>query len=424
MKLLERKIKDKTAYLIFELERDEQDNFADKIYSRKSRNIAVPGFKKSEAPREDFIAIYGHDKFWDEVIQEYLTVHYSDITDKYLPDSGMTPLANKLQNIPLRFELVIPLKPVVQLCDYRHMKIKPESMEVSDGDVDAVLEGLRKKYRYYVKADRPVMEGDLVDVDIKGTLIDIPILSKNGLKFLVSPEYSAEFPDLYKLLIGMRQEETKKGKATISDKKTDKNLAGKDVDFEITVHEVKEVILYELDDKFASMVAPGIKTLVALKDRIRKNIKTDRIRNAEPRLQAKIMDELIKNSKLEFSPIMMEREIDGLMDLYKDGMNGTDENTDGLNDLPAFSDDELYQRCTVIARQRIFWSIIIDEVAKAEDIHVTNSEIDAEIEKAISVLDEGDKDSNRINLKNNDKGNISDLLKARKTIKRLVEIMT
>jgi trigger factor len=136
------------------------------------------------------------------------------------------------------------------------------------------------------------------------------------------------------------------------------------------------------------------------------------------------MDELIKNSKLEFSPIMMEREIDGLMDLYKDGMNGTDENTDGLNELPEFSDDELYQRCSIIAKQRIFWSIIIDEVAKAEDINVTDSEINAEIEKAISVLDEGDKDSNRINLKNNDKGNISDLLKARKTIKRLVEIMT
>jgi trigger factor len=424
MKLLDKNIKDRTAYLVLELENGEREKIAGKIYSRKSRNINVSGFKKGEAPLGDFIDLYGRDKFWEEVITEYLAMHYSAIADEYQVDTDTTPLANKLGNNPLKFELVIPLRPAVRLCDYKHMKIKPESVEVSDKDVENVLEGLREKHRHYVKVGRPVREGDLVDVDIKGTLTDISIIDKRGLKFLVSPEYSAEFPDLYKLLVGMRQGETKNGKAAISDKKPDNNLAGKEVDFEITVREIREIASDELDDRFALKVAPGVGTLTALKDRIRNNMKTDRIRNAEPRLQAKIMDELIKNSKLEFSPIMMEREIDGLMDLYKDGMNGTDENTDGLNELPEFSDDELYQRCSIIAKQRIFWSIIIDEVAKAEDINVTDSEINAEIEKAISVLDEGDKDSNRINLKNNDKGNISDLLKARKTIKRLVEIMT
>jgi len=312
------KTENRMSYLTVETEAPEIEEYMEKVYLRLVRRTEVPGFRKGNAPREVLEKHVGREKLLEDAIKEMVPATCSKVMKEQNLEAVMQPMVKVLQNAPLKFEMIVPLKPVVELGDYKSIKLEPDSLEVSEEEVSEVLENLRKQYgdRYDV-SDRPIKYGDIVTADVEGVIYESPFIRNKGVKFEMNADFAKEIPGLAEKIVGLKKGEESKFKLTLPEDYEAKLVAGKELDFTVRIHDVQGTSLPEIDDEFAKKIAPGIESLEALKERIRLNMKNEKERNAVANFEEKVVENLIEISKLEYPPIMVDMELQGLIEEYK-----------------------------------------------------------------------------------------------------------
>jgi trigger factor len=223
-----------------------------------------------------------------------------------------------IQKKPIILEVIIVLKPRVKLGNYKNMAVTPDSLEVGKEEINIVLEGLRNRFAIYNTVNRPALKGDLVTIDISGAIQESKFIEKKCINIHVMPESLSEIPGLYEKNLGMQKGEEKEFKLKFPVDYNDKLLAGKDTLFKVKVHDIQSTQLPELNDQFANKIIPGIHKLELLKERIKKNIELELKQNATARFEETVMESLIKISELEYSPIMIDIQVQYLLKEYKE----------------------------------------------------------------------------------------------------------
>jgi trigger factor len=419
------KTENRMSYLTVETEAPEIEEYMEKVYQRLVRRTEVPGFRKGNAPREVLEKHVGREKLLEDAIKEMVPATCSKVMKEQNLEAVMQPMVKILQNEPLKFEMIVPLKPVVELGDYKSIKVEPDSLEVSEEEVNEVLENLRKQYgdRYDV-SDRPIKYGDIVTADVEGVIYESPFIRNKGVKFEMNADFAKEIPGLAEKIVGLKKGEESKFKLTLPEDYEAKLVAGKELDFTVRIHDVQGTSLPEIDDEFAKKIAPGIESLEALKERIRLNMKNEKERNAVANFEEKVVENLIEISKMEYPPIMVDMELQGLIEEYKQQLQAScrdqKEYEERMKQVP---DAKLRENGKPMAKKRVLWSLVVNEAAKAEGITVTEPEIDEEIENMIKDAGQRAEELRQYMNEYNNRMNVESLLKARKTIKKLVEIV-
>jgi trigger factor len=419
------KTENRMSYLTVETEAPEIEEYMEKVYQRLVRRTEVPGFRKGNAPREVLEKHVGREKLLEDAIKEMVPATCSKVMKEQNLEAVMQPMVKVLQNEPLKFEMIVPLKPVVELGDYKSIKLEPDSLEVSEEEVSEVLENLRKQYgdRYDV-SDRPIKYGDIVTADVEGVIYESPFIRNKGVKFEMNADFAKEIPGLAEKIVGLKKGEESKFKLTLPEDYEAKLVAGKELDFTVRIHDVQGTSLPEIDDEFAKKIAPGIESLEALKERIRLNMKNEKERNAVANFEEKVVENLIEISKMEYPPIMVDMELQGLIEEYKQQLQAScrdqKEYEERMKQVP---DAKLRENGKPMAKKRVLWSLVVNEAAKAEGITVTEPEIDEEIENMIKDAGQRAEELRQYMNEYNNRMNVESLLKARKTIKKLVEIV-
>jgi trigger factor len=336
----------------------------------------------------------------------------------------MQPLIKPDPENPLVFEMIVPLNPLVELCDYHNIKLEQEPLNISNEGVAEVLEKFRIQKAEHETADRPVQEGDLITIDIEGILSGSSFMHKKGVKFQVSSGFPPDIPGFYQEMIGISKGEEKKFELKLPDDYTDKVVAGKEVSFKVKVNDIQNTILPELNDEFANKVAPGIKTLASLRKRIETNMKKEQERNAESQFKEMVVKCVIEKSKLEYPPIVVDAEAQNLISEYMKQLQLSCKSSEEYEEKRKHvSEAKLKEWGRDTAERRVLWSLVLNEVAKSENIDVDDWEIEEEIEHMISGADE-EREKQREGLSSyQNRQNVYSLLKARKTVNRLAEIV-
>ncbi len=423
MKVTLDKTENRMTYLTVETEASELEEYMDKSYQRLSKRTEVPGFRKGNAPRDVLEKHVGRDKLVEDAIKEMVPVTCSKVLKEQGIESLMQPMVKIVQNEPVKFEMIVPLKPIVELGDYNSIRVEPESLEVTDEEIDTVLKNIQTQLGEHVSVDRPVKQGDLITIDIEGVIFESPLLRKKGVKFQVTPEFAPELPGLYEKLIDSKKDEEVKFKLRLPDDYENKVAAGKEMDFTVKIYDIQETSLPELNDEFAKKVAPDIESMDVLKDRIRLNMKSEKEQNAGFEYEEKVVDALIEMSKLEYPPVMIDMELQSLMDEYQQQLQSScksqQEYDKKMKEMP---EEKLRENGKPIAKKRILWSLVLTELAKAEAIAVSDEEINNEIE--VMIKDAGPRMEEMRQYLNepNNRINVESILKGKKTIKRLTEI--
>jgi len=424
MKVILNKTENRTSYLTIEMEQSDLYECVDKVFQRIVEKTKVPGFSKGNAPRDVLEKHVGRDKMVEYAIKEKVYSTYSKIINEQKLENAMQPIFKIVQTDPPIIEMVVPLKPLVELGDYHDMHVEPESLEIKKEEVDKILEGLRNQFTNYRLVDRPVIEKDLISIDIKGTVSGSTFLRGKSMKFQVTPEFDQCIPGLHKKMIGIKKGEEKEFKLILPKDYPDKLVAGKKASFKVKVYDVQVKTLPELNDEFANKVAPGVKTLDSLRERIVKNMRLEREQNAESRFEEKVVDSLIEISKLEYPPIMIDMDAENMVteSLQRLQASCKDER-EYEKKLKQVSEDKIKEQFLPMAKRRVLWSLILNEVAKTESIEVDDKEVNEEIERMTRGSEE-EKEVQREYLNDyQNRKNVLGLLKARKAIKRLVEIV-
>jgi trigger factor len=420
MKVSTEPVENRQVALNIEMEPVEIDKYLDRAYTRLVKRVSVPGFRKGKAPRDILERHIGKDVLFQEALEDLIPRAYKEALDEQNIDAIGQPQFELLKTEPLVFKAVVPLKPTVELGDYKQIKVESKPVKITKKDVDAAIEQLREQQAVLLPADRPVQLGDVVTIDVEGEREGEQFPIRKDIVYEASKDSRLPLPGFAEKLGGMNRGEEKSFVLSYPADYEMKELAGKEHAFKVAVKEIKEKKLPEADDEFAKIL--GKDDLASLRQQIQSNLKTRAEDRARAEFEQTIIDKLVDISKVEYPPFLVEREIDRLLNEearhFAEGVTGLENYLRTLNKTMENHREELRP----MASKHLVRSLVLGKLAESEKIEVQDSEIDAEVEKMAKDADKEADDVRKLFSLPQARESIKQFLIGRKSLERLVEI--
>ncbi|GAB4345660.1 MAG: trigger factor [Candidatus Abyssubacteria bacterium] len=355
------------------------------IYSRLQKTATHPGFRTGKVPRKLLEKKYG-----ESVRNEAIEVTVASTLRNVLEEEKLTPLTdpefgevNFEDAGPLQFKATIEVEPEVELCEYKGIELRRPKLEVTDEDVNRVLERLRLSHSKYLPADRPVEKGDIVIIDFESFRDGVPVEGGKAENFPLEVGSQAFGEDFENQLVGMAKDEKRRIKVTYPDDYRDAELAGKEIEFDVTVKDVKLRELPQLDDDFAKELGQ-FETLEELKKHTRENLQKDLERRLDHFVREQALSKLTNESKVEIPPKLKSRVAasifeDEIRNLAYQGVK-KETITEQRDKIVEFADAEAARQLRAL--------FVTDEIARRENISVSDDELKQSIENTIKDSDD------------------------------------
>ena len=419
MKVTNDKTENSQAFLTIEMEPAEVEESLEKSYHRLVQKTRIPGFRKGKAPRAILERYIGKESLFEDTLNNLLPEAYEKAIAEQEIEAIAQPQIEVAQTDPLVFKVIVPLRPEVKLGDYQHIQVTPQPVEVTESDVNAVMEQLRHQHATWEPVERPVDFGDLVIFDIESSIEGESFINQEGAQYQVLRDLSFPAPGFAEQLVGIKSNEEKEFKLQFPSDHPNGELAGKEPSFKVRVNEIKQEILPELNDEFAREIGADFQTVDSLKERVSTDLKLRAEEKARIDFEEKVIDAVVDLTEVEFPPILVEVEIHRILDQrFREGSQGLEEYLRSINK----TEEELHEELRPLATNRVTRSLVLGKIVEEEKIEVSGSEIDTEIEN-VTKSATGNKDEiEKILNTPAARESIEQTLITRKAIQRLVEI--
>jgi len=374
---LKYKIKDlNKGTKIFLIEVGSEDITAEfgRYFSRIQAEAVIPGFRKGKVPRQLLESHFKHEAR-EHVIRELVAVSY----DKSVRESGLRPFGLpdiseiSLTDEKLTYSATIELRPEFELKKYKGIPIKKKQIVVAQKEIDSVIDRLRTAYATYrVVENRPVALNDLVIVDsscqVDGTVID----DRKDHSFEVNEQQL--LPEYVKNIVGLSRAEQKTFTVTFPDSIPQKEFRGKTGTFTLSIKEIKEKVLPEIDEKFLKSLG-DYTTVDALKEAIHKDLQQRKEHDDDERIERELLDAICAETSFDMPQSLLDerREIvreDIRYSLQRQGMN---------EDAITAEVTKLEKECDTEARRQVQVAFILDKIATLENITVSEEDVSARL---------------------------------------------
>ena len=384
MNVTKEKISGNKVKLTYEIEAARFDEAVNRAYYKLRGRVSIPGFRKGKAPRKLIENYYGQsflyeeafDLLFDEVYGPSLTENSVDVVDR--PEIDIQQIG---AGQDLKFTCEVYVTPDVSLGEYKGVKVKKEHTLVTEDEVDARIESERKKQAAEVKVeDRPVQEGDIVELDYAGTMDGVPFAGGTAEHQKLTIGSHAFIPGFEEQMVGMNAGEEKDLTVTFPEYYGAEDLAGKEAVFHVKVHEIRKEELPELDDEFAKDISE-FETLGEYRADVRAKLEKQAAERDENSFKNAVIDKVIENAETDIPGAMIERQIDSMVRdfeyrLRAQGMDIKDFMKYTGQDEKAMREDYRAQ-----AEKSVRAHLVLSAIEKAENIEASEEEVDAEIAK-------------------------------------------
>ncbi len=360
----------------------------EKAFNKVSAKVSVPGFRPGKAPKSLLKERVNPEAVWNEAIENVLTPVYAEVLgeEKLSPAFRPNVSITKLSDEELEVVYQVVLVPEVTLGEYKGLKATREAPSVTDKEVEDAIEKLLKGNAELVLSDKPAKMGDTLNIDFEGFMAD-----ENGaLKAFdggKANNYSLELgshqfiPGFEEELVGTKSEEKKSFKVTFPTNYV-KELAGKEATFNVTVHEVKEKIIPELnDDSVKELCIKDVATVDALKEHEKTTILKQKLAQSENKYYNDLLAKIVENSTFVIDPSIIAGEAHQMQENLKKQVEQNGLTFEQYLDITGTKADDLAKTYMTEAEKNIKNFLAVNKIAEAEKIDVTDADVDAEIEK-------------------------------------------
>ncbi len=421
MKVTREKEENNQVFLRIELEKPEVEKSLEQAYRRLVQKAKIPGFRQGKAPRVVLERYIGRESLMEDALNNLLPDVYQQALKEQQIEAIANPEIEVVQTEPVVFTAVVPLKPTVELGDYKSLRLAPEKSEVTKADVDAAIEQLRRQHGTWEPVERPVAFDDLVTMDVTSQAEGKPFINQPGAQYQVVSGQTLPVPGFAEQLVGMEIGGEKEFKLKLPEDYSKSELAGKEASFKVKVSEIKQPHLPKLDSEFARLVSPEFKTMAALKAQLAKNLHLQAEQRTREAFEEKVIDAVVDISKVEFPPVLVEAEMEHLMEQQARWLEGSGIGVEEYLSQINKKEDEMREEMRPVAVRRVTRSLVLGRVAEAEKIEVTDKEITAELEKMVQGAENTAEMKERINSPRV-RDSMAQMLATQKTVRRLVEI--
>ncbi|MFQ5860264.1 MAG: trigger factor [Dehalococcoidia bacterium] len=422
MKVTQEEVGPLEVALTIELEPSDLEPFLERAYRKAVQRVQVPGFRKGKAPRPLVERFVGREALLQEVLEPLVLESVAQAIEQKGLEAFDEPRVEQVELEPVSIKALVPLKPVVELGDYMQVHREVEPVEVSGEQVQEVVEQLRWNAAPWQPADRPIQFGDLVSLDVEGSVDGRKVTDEKGVEYLASQENQAPLPGFATHLEGLQKDATKEFTLPVPEDYADRSLAGKECRFTVKVLEVKEKELPELNDEFAKGVGEGFEGLEAMQQRIAENLRQERERGARHRLHEEVLQQVVDDARVELPSLLIERELDRLLEEQLQALQGQADLETYLQQAGK-SEEEMRQELRPLAQERLTRSLVLRRLVEVEGIEVTEQEVEAEMASLKATGPRGESLHQAFSTPQG-RRSLENMVLTRKVLQRLEEIAT
>jgi trigger factor len=378
MKVSTEDVGNRQIALNIEAEDSELDKSLDEAYHHLVKEVSIPGFRKGKAPRAVLVQHVGKQSLLDEALEHLIPQLYKQAIESQEIEPIARPEVEIIQTEPVVFKATVSLKPEVKLGDYHSIKLEPgPAIKIAKKEVADAMEEFRESQGAWVPVDRSVELGDLVTMDIEVNVDGKPWLNHKGILYEVDKDSSSPVPGFASRLQGAEKNKEMNFNLTIPDDYPVKEMCGKEGAFKVTVTEIKEKQLPELDDELAQ--SAGYENLADMRKKVAADLKAKAEARNRAELRQKALDALVEISEVSYPPILEDEEITGLLRDEAQRL-GFRELGDYLNKTNK-TEEELKQELRPIAKKRLIQGLVLGKLAEEEKIEISSSEVDNKVDE-------------------------------------------
>ena len=423
MKITQGEVADRQIVLHIELEDEDLGPYLERGYRRVVGKATIPGFRKGKAPRYVIEQYFGRDA----LISESIDFMLPDVTHKAVEEQGLDtvglPKVEIVDLDPVSINATVAFRPSVDLGSYKDIRIEEEAVDVTEDDVNESLDALVDKSASWDPVERHVAMGDMVTMSVVGAVSDREIVNQNDVTYIADAGNNMPFPGFAEKLVGIGIGLPMEFHLVIPGDYADTDLAGKEAHFTVSVSEIKEKMLPQVDDEFAKGVGEGYESLSELREHIQTDLKSEAESAQETRYREAVIEALLDIGSFEIPPLLIERAVEQMVvrrDEFVERLNIKKE--DYLR-YTGKTEEEIQIEMEQNAVDQLSRSWGLSTLAEVEELEVSGEEVDDRISKIISdggdqaqYLKDADLNSEEI------VNSISDTLRVEKALERLIVI--
>lgn len=357
----------------------------EKAYKIASKKVKVDGFRPGKAPKEVFLKKYGEESLFYDAANEVIEGAYEDVIKENnnleivaRPEIGV----KNIDTNGVEFEFTFTLKPEVTLGKYKGLEVEKENVEVTEEEIEKTIEEMRHHYTENVVKEGKIENGDLVILDFEGFKDNVPFEGGKAENYSLTIGSHTFIPGFEEALIGLEKDEQKDIHVTFPEDYHQEDLKGAPAIFKVKIHEIKTPVVPDLnEDFFADLAMEGVNSKESLVKVVRENIQTQKEVNAENKYLDALLEEAVKDVKVEIPHPMIHDEIDRMIKQYEQNLQMQGISLDQFYKFTNSDENALRDQMHEEAEKRVKMRLMLEEIAKVENIEVTDEEAKKETTK-------------------------------------------
>ncbi|MFP3927810.1 MAG: trigger factor [Desulfobacteraceae bacterium] len=358
-----------------EVEADEVDRRINEAFRELGKKVSIPGFRPGKVP----LGIL-EGRFSKEVLSDVTRDLVNETLPKALEEAQTFPLDMPvIENEPakrgesFRYSAVMEVRPSFELNDYLGLEVQKEAPKVTDEDVEAQIEQIRRSRGELVSVeeDRGVQEEDYVVIRYQGLEDGEPIEGLSAEDHVVRVGAGEFHPEFEKRLVGLKKGEETSISLDFEDDYRNPKLAGKHVDFQVKIEDIKSMKLPPLDDDFARSLGSGMDSVEDLREEVRHGLTRREEQRVDQELKTRLINKVAETVEFELPESLVEQELSGAVERVRQNLEGQ-----GVSmEASGLEEGKLREELRPAAEYRVKRMLVLAQIANREDIRVTEEDI-------------------------------------------------
>lgn len=354
-----------------------------KAVAKIAGQVNIPGFRKGKAPRNIIEMHYGKEAVKQEAFELVANQCYTEALEqeKLIPVSDPNVEDSVFEeNKDMELTIKVTLKPEVKLGDYKELHVEKEAVEVTDEAVEEQVQGLRSRHAKMVEAEEGAVieKGDFAIIDFAGTVDGEPFSGGEGKGYPLEVGSNSFIPGFEDQLVGLKKGDSTDVDVTFPEEYFVKELAGKQAIFKVNVQDVKRKELPELTDEYVAANS-DCKTVEELRASYKERMQKAAENNAQIAYEKALIDLAVANAEFEVPEIMIEDRVTQMIDEMRMSLEARKLTLEQYMQYSGIDMKQLRERQHDAAVENVKTDLVLDAIAKAENIQVSMEDVDSEL---------------------------------------------
>jgi len=372
-----------TGEIKLTIDRETVEKGLDKTFNQVKGTLNVPGFRKGRVPRRIFNQMFGEEALYEDTLNDIFPAAYQEALEEVEDEVVGQPQIKDIdweKGQDWELEIEVPLKPEVELGQYKELEVTKHDRDVTDEDVEEALENQRKEFAELVIKDGPAEEGDTVVIDYEGSVDGEVFEGGSATNDSLELGSNSFIPGFEEQLIGAEPDSEVDVEVTFPEEYQAEELAGAEALFKVTVHEVKTKELPELDDDFAQDADDDVETIEELREKTRKNLEDSRNQFADNARDEEAIRKAVENADVDEIPYdMAHEEVHRQMDMFYNNLSQQGMTKEMYFSITQTDEADLHRQFEVGAEDNVRTNLVLEAIVDAEELDATEEEQEEEI---------------------------------------------